>query len=362
MRLSNFLGKMETSRQSSPKSICDSFETFIGQTVSKNNCPPVPEKMKIFSISRKVIRLFSEEGTVVHLNGAFTLVGDLHGSLQDLMNIFSLFGLPPKTSYLFLGDYVDRGDFSVEVITYLLALKARYPTNIYLIRGNHEFQHINKVYGFYDEIIEKYKTEDVWVSFNQVFSYLPLAVILNEKIFCVHGGLSPLTPTVHEIANIKLPIVSYVGLTQVSDLVWSDPTDLYPEFIPSDRGAGVIFGRTAVQNFLVNSGLSLLVRAHQCISTGVHAFAGTLGITVFSHSKYANEDNKCGVASVTPKNNLTFFSIDGKEILEKATMSLLDGKIGLQPYKPPKIRKQKKKVVKKASTAQTHPPAPELEM
>ena len=349
------------SRPSSPKYICDTFESFVGQKISRTNCPPHPQKNRVLSIVQKSIDIFAREGSLVRISGSFMLVGDLHGSLQDLMNIFSLFGIPPKTNYLFLGDYVDRGDFSVEVISYLLALKVQYPTNVYLIRGNHEFQHINHVYGFFDECIEKYGDGEVWTAFNSAFSFLPLAVILNDKIFCVHGGLSPLTPSVKEIESIKLPIVSYAGMTQVSDLVWSDPTDSFSGFVPSDRGAGVIFGSEAVQSFLVGSHLSLLVRAHQCISTGVHAFAGTLGITIFSHSKYANESNKCGAASVTERCNITFYSIEGLEILDKAMMSLPDGCLGLQPYKPTKTRVHKKKTLKKVSAPSRIPP-PELEM
>jgi diadenosine tetraphosphatase ApaH/serine/threonine PP2A family protein phosphatase len=318
--------------------ITNLFKSFVGDSVRRSHCPKFPIKDTILSVIKSAMEIFYKEGTLVRISGNFVLVGDLHGSLQDLLNIFYIFGLPPKTKYLFLGDYVDRGDFSVEVISYLLALKVCYPTCVYLIRGNHEFQHMNKVYGFYDEIIEKYNDESVWTAFNAVFSYLPLAVILNEKIFCVHGGLSPRISSIEDIESIQLPIVSYVGLPQVSDLVWSDPSDTSPGFVANDRGAGVIFGKSAIKSFLLSSNLSLLVRAHQSISTGVRGFAGALGVTIFSHSKYADESNMCGAAFVTDECNIIFYSIDGVNIINKAITALPDGCIGLQSYDPHGIK------------------------
>lgn len=325
-------------RNASPKAVIDFYNQFIGATLNEEMLDRLPNPNQIEQICRKSIENFQQQGTVIKISGAFTIIGDIHGNLQDLLNIFSIFGFPPRTKYMFLGDYVDRGQHSIEVIILLLSMVCKFPQHVYLIRGNHEFQHINKVYGFFDEIMAKYNNADIWRMFNQVFSYLPLASIINEQIFCVHGGLSPLTQSILDISSISLPIVSYEKLPQVSDLVWSDPTNDFLDFVPSDRGAGVLFGKRAVEQFLQNSNLSLLVRGHQCISTGVHAFAGTLGITIFSSSKYVNDNNKCGVSVVTSHNNLNFYSIDGLKILEKASMSLKEGMIGLQPYSPTKLK------------------------
>lgn len=178
-------------RKSSPKAIIDFYTKYLGETVDISISKTPPDPRNIERICQESVEIFKSQGTVIKLTGAFTIIGDIHGNLQDLLNIFSIFGLPPKTKYMFLGDYVDRGQYSVEVISLLLSLVCKYPHHVYLIRGNHEFQHINKVYGFYDEIMAKYNNGEIWKTFNTVFSYLPLASTINEQIFCVHGGLSP---------------------------------------------------------------------------------------------------------------------------------------------------------------------------
>ena len=283
---------------------------------------------------RTVERLSANSQTLLELKYPLMVIGDIHGSIEDLLRIFRIFRPPPETRYLFLGDYVDRGDNSLEVMTILMALFCKYPDHVFLLRGNHEFSHINKVYGFYEEITDSYKKATLWGIFQRVFSYLPLAAVLNNETFCVHGGLSPYMEKVSTIREIKLPITNYDGQRLISDLVWSDPSDRYEEFASNNRGSGVLFGKKAVKEFLSKNNLKFMVRAHQCTTTGVHAFAGTLGMTVFSCSDYCRLlSNRSGAIQFKESGEVRFFSLgdDTEEgSCEKAIMVLVNGRLGLQ--------------------------------
>ena len=154
----------------------------------------------------------------------------------------------PETKYLFMGDFVDRGFYSVETFLLLLALKVRYPDSITLIRGNHESRQITQVYGFYDECLRKYGSVNVWRYCTEIFDFLPLAALVDDKVFCVHGGLSPNIDTLDEIKVIDRKIeVPHEG--PMCDLMWSDPEDNIDGWGVSPRGAGYIFGQDRVDIF-----------------------------------------------------------------------------------------------------------------
>ena len=165
------------------------------------------------------------------------------------MELFKIGGESPHTNYLFLGDFVDRGYNSVETLELLLCLKLKYPGHITLLRGNHESRQISLAYGFYEEIMRKYGNTNPWRYFTEVFDYFSIAAIIEGKVFCIHGGLSPLISTVDQIRLINRKMeIPHEGA--FCDLMWSDPDDI-ETWIMSNRGAGWIFGWKVVNEVIV---------------------------------------------------------------------------------------------------------------
>ncbi|CAN6469358.1 unnamed protein product [Victoria cruziana] len=170
-------------------------------------------------------------------------------------------GFPPSTSYLFLGDYVDRGKQSLETICLLLAYKIKYPDRFFLLRGNHECSKINRIYGFYDECKRRFNVR-LWKMFTDCFNCLPVAALIEEKILCMHGGLSPELQSLSQINTIERPTdVPDFGL--LCDLLWSDPNPDIQGWGASDRGVSSSFGAEVVAEFLKKNDLDLICRAHQ---------------------------------------------------------------------------------------------------
>jgi len=189
-----------------------------------------------------------------------------------------------------MGDFVDRGFYSVETFLLLLALKVRYPDRVSLIRGNHESRQITQVYGFYDECIRKYGSATVWRHCTEVFDYLALAAIIDGRVFCVHGGLSPAVSTLDQIRVIdRKQEVPHDGA--MCDLLWSDPEDGVEGWGLSPRGAGYLFGADVVSQFCQTNGLELIARAHQLVMEGYKSIFGDQLVTVWSAPNYCY---RCG--------------------------------------------------------------------
>ncbi|AYU80442.1 protein phosphatase 4 catalytic subunit [Leishmania donovani] len=238
--------------------------------------------------------LMLEEGNIETIYAPVTLCGDIHGQFYDLLELFSKGGRVPETSYVFMGDYVDRGYHSVETLLLLLLLKARYPDRITLLRGNHESRQITQVYGFYDECYRKYGCANVWRLCTELFDYMPLGAVVEEDIFCVHGGLSPQIGTLDEVRVLdRKQEVPHEG--PMSDLLWSDPEDIEGWSV-SQRGAGFVFGGDVAKNFNHRNGLSLIARAHQLVLEGYKSMFDSNCCTVWSAPNYCY---RCGnVASI----------------------------------------------------------------
>ena len=245
----------------------------------------------------EAIATIGAEGPMLRLHLPIIVVGDLHGNFQDLLRILGAVKANEHehTPMLFLGDYVDRGCYSVEVIAFLLALKVMLPSRVWLLRGNHEFRCVNDSYGFKAEVVERYGSEALWEKFNTVFDWMPLAASLNDRFFCVHGGLSPELQTVAQIESVKYPLSSYDDAKMVADVVWSDPSDTLGTFLSSKRGLGVTFGKKPTLEFLERNGFEKIIRAHQCVVRGIERKIHGRVLTVFSSSFYNDDENMAGV-------------------------------------------------------------------
>ncbi|KAH8429871.1 Serine/threonine-protein phosphatase PP2A catalytic subunit [Aspergillus melleus] len=188
-----------------------------------------------------------------------------------------------------MGDYVDRGYHSVETVSLLVALKIRFPQRITILRGNHESRQITQVYGFYDECLRKYGSANVWQYFTDLFDYFPITALVENQIFCLHGGLSPSIDTLDNIRALdRVQEPPHEG--PMCDLLWSDPDERSGWGI-SPRGAGYTFGADISESFLNNNSLSLIARAHQMVMDGYFWSHPENVVTVFSAPNYCY---RCG--------------------------------------------------------------------
>jgi serine/threonine-protein phosphatase 4 catalytic subunit len=252
------------------------------------------KESEVKTLCVKAREILVEESNMQRVDAPVTICGDIHGQFYDLMELFKVGGDCPDTNYLFMGDFVDRGFFSVETFLLLLTLKVRYPDRITLIRGNHESRQITQVYGFYDECLRKYGSVNVWRYCTEIFDYLPLAALIENRIFCVHGGLSPSITRLDDVCGLdRKQEVPHEGV--MCDLMWSDPEDLEGWGL-SPRGAGYLFGHDIVKQFNQTNGIELISRAHQLVMDGYKWMFNEALVTVWSAPNYCY---RCGnVASI----------------------------------------------------------------
>mmetsp|Transcript_12150 Transcript_12150/g.14172 ORF Transcript_12150/g.14172 Transcript_12150/m.14172 type:complete len:304 (+) Transcript_12150:48-959(+) len=255
------------------------------------------EELEIRTLCNKSREIFLSQPSLLELKAPVKICGDVHGQYYDLLRIFELGGYPPDSNYLFLGDYVDRGNYSLETICLLLCYKIKYPENFFLLRGNHEEATINRIYGFYDECKRRY-TVKLWKVFTDCFNCLPLAALVESRIFCMHGGISPDIHTLDQVDRILRPCsVPDTGL--VCDLLWSDPDSDVLGWAENDRGVSFTFGSDIVDKFVAKHDLDLICRAHQVVADGYDFFAARKLVTIFSAPNYCGEnDNNAAMMSV----------------------------------------------------------------
>ncbi|CAN4108825.1 unnamed protein product [Withania somnifera] len=237
-------------------------------------------------------QIFLSHPNLLKIRAPVRICGDIHGQFQDLLRLFEYGGYPPAANYLFLGDYVDRGKQSLETICLLLAYKIRYPDKIFLLRGNHEDAKINRVYGFYDECKRRFNVR-LWKIFTDCFNCLPVAALIDEKILCMHGGISPELKSLDLINEIQRPAeIPDGGL--LCDLLWADPDPRIKGWSDSDRGVSCTFGPDVVAEFLAKNELDLICRGHQVVEDGYEFFAKRRLVTLFSAPNYGGEFDNAG--------------------------------------------------------------------
>lgn len=252
---------------------------------------PISSK-EIAVICSQAREVFLHQPSLLKLKAPVKVVGDIHGQFNDLLRILRLSGLPPHSNYLFLGDYVDRGKQSLETILLMLCFKIKYPENFFMLRGNHESASVCKIYGFYDECKRRLNVK-AWKLFVDVFNSLPIAAIINNKIFCVHGGLSPSLSSLDQIEAIQRPTdIPESGL--LADLLWSDPDLSTVDWAESDRGVSFTFGKKIVESFNRKFKFDLIIRGHMVVEDGYEFFAKKKLVTVFSAPNYCGEFNNWG--------------------------------------------------------------------
>lgn len=250
----------------------------------------VPEE-HLVPLLIKLMEILYDENNVLELTSPITICGDIHGQLYDLFQLFTAAAGDDIGSqkFLFMGDYVDRGRFSIETFAYLASLKIKYPGQFYFLRGNHECRQVNQMYGFYNETQVVYGHAGVWSLCNDLFDLLPMAALIDGKVFSVHGGLSPKINLIESISILKRQ-TELPSNGPLCDLCWSDPEEI-DTWRKNQRGAGWLFGKSQVEKFCYNNKLDLITRSHQLAMEGYKWFFDNLLITVWSAPNYMYRSN-----------------------------------------------------------------------
>lgn len=255
--------------------------------------PPAPTSrpvtgLELITLCHLAREVFLSQPMFLEIGAPIAICGDIHGQFYDLLRIFKDVGQPGTTNYLFMGDYVDRGYYSIETLSLLLALKIKYPTRFFMLRGNHECASITRMYGFYDDC-KRHHGPKLWKTCCDVFNCLPVAAVVGERIFVAHGGISPDLVRFDQIKGLQRPSdVPDAGV--MCDLLWADPARTEEEkdgwHVNGVRGVSYVYGKDVTEAFLKKHDLDLICRAHEVVQDGYQFHHDRRVVTVFSAPNY----------------------------------------------------------------------------
>ncbi|CAI4228762.1 unnamed protein product [Auanema sp. JU1783] len=313
------------------------YEEFLKRHMIINNSlndQQIDYKIEdLLELCQDALDVIKRDEMLATISPPVVVVGDIHGQYFDLLRLFSLFNQNSihgvfTMKYVFLGDYVDRGSRSLECISLLFTLKILFPTKYLLVRGNHETRNVNRFYGFYDEVLSRFTDENkartIWLAFNEVFDWMPIAGLIGKKILCMHGGISSELNSLQDIRKLQRPLEDPNTNNLALDILWADPAPNYKGFGKNlNRGISCVFGDDVVKEICKKLKISLIVRAHQVMMGGYSFFAQKHLVTIFSAPRYQSEWNRAAVMVINKDGKYKFKLLNPIDTLTKEGSKLL---------------------------------------
>ena len=289
----------------------------LDELINKIYNNELPSNQEFNKIYLKAKEILDQRKNIAILNTPLIICGCINAHFEELKDIFKICGDISENKYLFLGDYVGRGWNSLSTFMLLILYLIKYPNNITLLRGNHDSRTMSIMYGLYDECLKKIEkkdeAEDIYNKINELFDLLQLAAVVDNKYFCIHGGLSPELKKIDILNNIeRKKEIPEKGI--ITDLIWSDPKEEVNEFEPSKKGAGQFYGEKAVNDFIKeNNNIEMIIRSHELVDDGRKFQFNNKLLTVFSAPDYGGREgfNIGSVLKIDEKYKFSFIKISG---------------------------------------------------
>ena len=288
--------------------------------INKNELLSMKEFKIVFHKAKDIL---DKRENIAILKTPLIICGCINAHFEELKDIFKICGNISENKYLFLGDYVGKGWNGLSTFILLILYLIKYPNNIVLLRGNHDSRVFSTMYGLYDECFKKYsnkdEAQDIFNMTNELFDLLQLAAVIDNKYFCIHGGISPELKKLEEINFLeRKKEIPKNGI--ITDLIWSDPKEEVNDYAPSIKGAGQFYGEEAVNSFLKeNSNIEMIIRSHELVDNGYkYQFKNKL-LTVFSAPDYGGREgfNIGSILKIDENDKFDFFAIYGHNKLIK---------------------------------------------
>ena len=292
----------------------------LDELINKIYNNELPSNQEFNKIYLKAKEILDQRKNIAILNTPLIICGCINAHFEELKDIFKICGDISENKYLFLGDYVGRGWNGLSTFMLLILYLIKYPNNRTLLRGNHDSRTMSIMYGLYDECLKKIEikdeAEDIYNKINELFDLLQLAAVVDNKYFCIHGGLSPELKKIDILNNIeRKKEIPEKGI--ITDLIWSDPKEEVNEFEPSKKGAGQFYGEKAVNDFIKeNNNIEMIIRSHELVDDGRKFQFNNKLLTVFSAPDYGGREgfNIGSVLKIDEKYKFSFIKISGHKI------------------------------------------------